>query len=365
VAIRDWKFNISLFSKNMTDKVKIGVIGLGIMGEMYTRIYAAHPLAEVTAICNRGSDRLDEIGDRYNVANRYSDYHDLLEDKSVDAVCVATPDFAHYEPVKAALEAGKHILCEKPFTTDLHDADELLKLAQGRPKQKLQVAFNHRWLSSYYQGFRSISNGDIGRPVAGYARKNDTIWVATEMINWAHQTTPIHFLGAHDIDLMRWYFASEPVEVHAYGAKGVLSSRGIDTYDLVQAQVKFESGAFATIESAWIYPNTFPTITDSFVEVIGSNGHIHFDRKRESIEMSTEKQFTYPKVFLTSEIFGKLRGAFVECLSDFIDAILNDTEPKVTAFDGRQVTAVLDAVSHSLVSGKTEAVQGTSMSRNI
>jgi predicted dehydrogenase len=155
---------------------------------------------------------------------------------------------------------------------------------------------------------------------------------------------------------MRWFFGSEPIEVHAYGAKGVLAERGIDTYDLVQAQVKFDGGAFATIESAWIYPNVFPTIVDSFVEVVGSAGHIHFDRKRESIEMSTEKQFTYPKVFLTAEIFGKLRGAFVECLSDFLDAILHDSEPKVTAFDGRQVTAVLDAVSRSLASGKTESI---------
>ena len=110
-------------------------------------------------------------------------------------------------------------------------------------------------------------------PIAGYARKNDTIFVSTEMINWASQSTPIHFLGAHDIDLMRWYFGSEPVEVRAYGAKGVLTERGIDTYDLIQAQVKFESEAFATFESAWIYPNTFPTIVDSFLEVVGSQGH--------------------------------------------------------------------------------------------
>jgi len=347
----------------MAEKVKIGVIGLGIMGEQYTRIYSAHPLAEVTAICNRGRQRLDEVGDRYGVKARYADYNDLLNDKSVEAVCVATPDFAHYEPVKAALEAGKHVLCEKPFTTDLTEADELLALSQSRPRQTLQVAFNHRWLSSYYHGYASIRRGDIGRPVAGYARKNDTIWVATEMIDWAADTTPIHFLGAHDIDLMRWFFGSEPTEVHAYGAKGVLAERGVDTYDLVQAQVKFDRGAFATIESAWIYPNVFPTIVDSFVEVVGSGGHLHFDRKRESIEMSTEKQFTYPKVFLTAEIFGKLRGAFVECLSDFLDAVLHNSEPKVTAFDGRQVTAVLDAVSRSLASGKTESVAQYSVSQ--
>lgn len=335
----------------MDKKIRVGVIGLGIMGEQYTRIYHAHPYTEVAAIATRNPERLQQIGDRYGIKNRYTDYLAMLADARLDAVCVATPDFAHYAPVKAALEAGLHVLCEKPFTTDLDEAEKLLSLNRSRPKQKLQVAFNHRWLNSYYQGFASIQEGAIGRPVAGYARKNDTIWVSTEMINWAARSTPIHFLGAHDIDLLRWYFASEPVEVHAYGAKGVLAEHGIDTYDVVQAQVKFESGAFATVESAWIYPNVFPTIVDSFVEVIGSKGHLHFDRKRESIELSTEAKFSYPKTFLMQEVFGKLRGAFVECLNDFISAIAEDTPPRVTAFDGRQVTAVLDAVSRSLAQG--------------
>jgi predicted dehydrogenase len=340
----------------MTDKVRIGVIGLGIMGEQYTRIYQAHPLGTVTAICNRRRERLDEVGGKYGVKARYTDFAEMIGEAPIDAICVATPDFAHYEPVEAAINAGKHVLCEKPFTTDLREADKLLALSESKPQLKLQVAFNHRWLASYYHGFSQICGGAIGKPLAGYARKNDTIWVSTEMIDWAANSTPIHFLGAHDIDLLRWFFASEPVEAHAYGAKETLIKRGIDTYDLVQAQVKFASGAFATIESAWIYPNTFPSIVDSFVEVIGSNGHLHFDRKRESIEMSTDKQFSYPKVFLTGEVFGKLRGAFVECLSDFLDAIINDTEPKVTAFDGRQVTAVLDAVMRSLNSGQKEKV---------
>ena len=340
----------------MTNKVRIGVIGLGIMGQQYVRIYNSHPLATVTAISNRSPGRLDEVGNKYGIEARYTDYLEMLAEAPVDAVCVATPDFAHFKPTKAALEAGKHVLCEKPFTTELQEADELLELSRARPQQKLQVAFNHRWLSSYYHGFFTINKGEIGQPLVGYARKNDTIHVPTEMITWAAQTTPTHFLGAHDIDLMRWFMASEPITVYASGTKSVLAARGIDTYDVIQAQVRFKSGAFATIESGWIYPNSFPTIVDSFVEVIGSRGHVHFDRKRESIELSTEKQFTYPKVFLNYEVFGKLRGAFVECLSDFVDAIVNDTEPKVTAFDGRQVSAVLDAVSRSLVSGQPEEV---------
>ena len=349
----------------MTDKVRIGVIGLGIMGDQYVRIYDAHPLATVTAICTRNQTKLDETGQKYGIKSTYTDYRKMLEEGGFDAVCVATPDFAHFAPVKDALLAGKHVLSEKPFTTELAEADELLELSRTRPNQVLQVAFNHRWLASYHHGFTAIRNGSIGKPLAGYARKNDTIYASTEMINWAARSTPIHFLGAHDIDLMRWFFGSEAVEARAYGVKEVLVQQGIDTYDLIQAQIKFESGAFATIESAWIYPNTFPTIVDSFVEVVGSQGHLHFDRKRESIEMSTPEKFLYPKTFLTHEIFGKLRGAFVECLSDFLDSIINKTEPKVTAFDGRQVTAVLDAITRSLDSGHTERVASATMQQKI
>ncbi len=336
----------------MSGKLRIGVIGLGIMGEQYTRVSQAHPLTEVTAAATRNPERLRKIADQYGVPHRYTDFTRLLAEAPVDAVCVATPDFAHFAPVKAALEAGKHVLCEKPFTTVLAEADELLRLSRSRPGQVLQIAFNHRWLPAYYHGYTALRNGSIGQPLAGFARKNDTIWVATEMISWAGETTPIHFLGAHDIDLMRWFFSSEPVEAHACGAKTVLAARGIDTWDVIQAQVKFASGAFATFESAWVYPNSFPSIVDSFVEVIGTAGHLHFDRKRESIELSTEARFSYPKTFLNHEVFGKLRGAFVECLGDFVDAALGHCPPRVTAFDGRQVTAVLDAITRSLQSGR-------------
>lgn len=336
--------------------IRMGVIGLGIMGEQYVRIFQAHHGARVTAVSTRRPERLAEVATRHGVEHRYADYRELLQSGRIDAVCVATSDSAHAAPVRAALEAGLHVLCEKPFTTSLPEADDLLRLARQRPRQKLQVAFNHRWLSSYHQGAAAIRRGEIGRPVAASARKNDTIFVPTEMIGWAAETTPMHFLGAHDIDLVRWYLRAEPVEVFAAGSRGVLAARGVETWDVIQALVKFDGGITATFEAAWIYPNTFPTLTDSFVEVIGTEGHLHFDRKRESIEMSTSRQFTYPKTFLLAEVFGRTRGAFVECLSDFIDAIREDREPQVTAFDGRQVSAVLDAVSRSLDTGRPAAV---------
>jgi predicted dehydrogenase len=331
------------------ERVRIGVVGLGAMGKHYVRIYSEHPLAEVVAVCARRSEQVEEFSRRYQVPG-YIDHRQMLERGDLDAIVIATPDAHHFVPARDALESGRHVLVEKPFTTNTEEADELIRTA-GRVRKKIQVTFNHRWLSSYQQTKTSIAAGDIGEPLIGYARKNDTIYVATQHIKWAGDTTSAWFLSSHDIDLMRWWLASEAVEARAWGRQEVLVKRGIPTYDLIQAQVKFASGAFVTFESGWIYPDTFPSTVDSFMEVIGSSGHVHLDRKRESVEISSEKKFSYPKVFLIADVFGRLRGAFPSCLEDFLYAVLEDKNPNVTGFDGRQVTAILVAIHESL---KTE-----------
>jgi predicted dehydrogenase len=328
-------------------KLRIGVIGLGIMGEQYVRVYQSHCQAEVVAVAARRHDQAVEVAAKYGVKRAYEDWEALVDSPDVDAVCIATPDNLHYEPARRAMERGKHVLIEKPMTTDPREADSLVRLAR-ETGVKVQVAFNHRWLASYYKGYTAIQQGAIGQPLVAYARKNDTIFVPTEYINWAAKTTPAWFLSSHDIDLVRWFFGSEPVEARAWGVKKVLVAKGIDTYDMIQAQVRFGNGAIATFESGWIYPNTFPTIVDSFVEVVGERGHLHFDRKRESIELSTEEAFTYPKAFLATDVFGTLRGAFPSCLSDFVRCIREDLPPGVTVHDGRQATAVLAAIHEAL-----------------
>jgi predicted dehydrogenase len=336
------------------EKVRIGIIGLGTMGRHYVKIYSQHPLAEVVAVSALRQSQVSEISAAYR-AEGYTDYRKMLERKDLDAVVVATPDAAHFAPAREALQSGRHIFVEKPFTTSLDEADELIRLAR-QAKKKIQVAFNHRWLSSYHHAKTAVEAGEIGVPLMGYARKNDTIFVSTEHIKWAGETTSAWFLSSHDIDLMRWWLASEAVEARALGRKEVLVARGIPTYDVIQAQVQFASGAFVTFESGWIYPNTFPSTVDSFMELIGSEGHLHFDRKRESIEISTKKKFSYPKVFLNSEVFGRMRGAFPSCLEDFLYAILEDTPTRVNGFDGRQVTAILQAIHESLETGKTVSI---------
>jgi predicted dehydrogenase len=94
-------------------------------------------------------------------------------------------------------------------------------------------------------------------------------------------------------------------------------------------------------------------MVDSFIGIVGEHGHLHFDRKRESLEMSTPERFTYPKTFLSADVFGTLRGAFPSCLDDFINSIRKDTPPAVGVRDGRTVTAVLSAIHASLATGES------------
>ncbi|RXH54138.1 Gfo/Idh/MocA family protein [Granulicella sibirica] len=337
-------------------KIRIGVIGAGIMGQQYVRIYQDHPYAEVTAVAAKHLNRAREAAARFNVPLATGDWHTITESADIDAVCIALPDDEHFAATQSALLNGKHVLLEKPMTTSLPEADAIVALAEAT-NLKVQVAFNHRWLAPYHQGKVSIANGDIGAPVTSYARKVDTIFVPTKYINWAHQTTPAWFLSCHDIDLVTWFFNAEPIEAHAWGVRRVLVAQGIDTYDVIQAQVRYDSGAIATFESGWIYPNTFPTMVDSFISVIGEHGHLHFDRKRESLEMSTPTAFTYPKTFLSADVFGTLRGAFPSCLDDFVNAIRKDLPPAVNVHDGRKVTAVLTAIHESLATGANVPVQ--------
>jgi len=339
----------------MNGKIRIGVIGAGIMGQQYIRIYSDHPYARVVAVAASRLERAQAAAARYGVPNATDDWKTITESDAIDAVCIALPDGLHFAATVSALRHGKHALIEKPMTTSLAEADEIVRLTEDS-RLTVQVAFNHRWLAPYHQGRASIAAGEIGPPVSAYARKNDTIFVPTEYIPWAASTTPAWFLSCHDIDLVGWFFGVQPVEARAWGVKRVLAARGIDTYDMIQAQVRYAGGAIATFESGWIHPNTFPTMVDSFISVIGEHGHLHFDRKRESLEMSTPANFTYPKTFLSNDIFGTLRGAFPSCLDDFVRSIRTGAPPAVNVRDGRTVTAILTAIHQSLASGETVAV---------
>jgi len=336
---------------------KCGIIGTGIMGKAGGKILRLLEGVEVAALADPSEKNLNEAAAELGVAAKYARYRDMLDKEELDAVYVATPDQYHRDPVIDSLEAGCHVVVEKPMTTRQEDAEAICTVVE-RTGKKFQVDFNHRWLSPYHKIKAMIDAGQLGEPVIGYARKNNPILVPTSMLaSWAKDSSPAWFMSSHDIDLMLWWFGARPVEVYARGIKRVLKSRGMDTYDGIQSLVTFDGGQFATFEAAWIYPNTSPYMPDSFMEVIGTQGATHIDRQAEAIDAILEEKFTCPRTFLNYKVFDQWVGAMPSSMRSFVNACLNDTDTIVNAREGLKSTAILDAIHRSLASGKPEGIR--------
>lgn len=334
--------------------LRFGIVGSGIMAKAHAASIAAYHRSTVVAWAGPSAESADL--EEFGPASVYRDAEELVADSNVDAVLVATPDWVHTGPAVAALEAGKPVLIEKPLATSSSDALAILA-AQQRAGVTAMTLFNHRWVPAYWQAKERTAGEALGEPVLAYTRKNDTIEVPTEMISWADKTTPAWFLSSHDIDLVCWYFESAPVEVYASEVRKVLVARGIDTPDAIQAQVRFEDGAIATFEACWTYPNTFPTMTDSFVELIFTKGAIHLDRKREQIEIASESRFEYPRNLLVSRVGGRPSGSTYAAVTHFVDAVLDESEPLVSLESSVRVTQVLEAIHRSCRTGAGVPIQ--------
>lgn len=319
-------------------RLRMGIVGTGIMGRGHAEVFAAHPAVELTAVSRK------PLGD----ATVYAGYRDLLASGTVDAISITTPDHLHADVMVAAAEAGVHILVEKPFTTTVADADRAVA-AIRQAGVTAMCLFNHRWVPAYAQAKEKMPL--IGEPVVGYARKDDTIHVPTEMIGWADRTTCGWFLSSHDIDLLAWLYDDHVVDVFATARYGKLRGMGVDTPDAMQIQARFSRGAVATFESAWIYPNTFPTMVDSYVTVVGEDGVIQLDRQKENIQLATAQGYAYPRNMLQRVVHGVPAGAYRDAIHHFVDCVLTGAEPLISVESSRHVTAVLAAAHESARTG--------------
>jgi predicted dehydrogenase len=338
-------------------RLRTAILGAGIMGRQHASVIADYHRSELIAVCSRQREPAAALAAQFGAPLVFTDFQALLAAPEVEAVIIATPDFAHTEAALAAAQAGKHILIEKPLTTSLAEADAIVAAVRTAGVIGMTL-FNHRWVPAYYQTHLRLAAGDLGRPLMAYARKNDWISVPTEMIKWAAQTTPTWFLNSHDIDLVAWYFNEPAIEAYATGVKKVLTARGIDTYDAIQAQVRFQSGAVATFESAWIYPTTFPTIVDSWVALTCERGVIHLDRKQEQLEIASNEKYEFPRNLLLLEMTGHPQGSVRHAVTHWVDCALDHQPPLISLESSRHVTAILEAIHQSLAAGGPALVAG-------
>jgi predicted dehydrogenase len=147
-----------------------------------------------------------------------------------------------------------------------------------------------------------------------------------------------------------WFFDVPAVEVFASAVERVLVGRGIDTPDAVQAQVRFANGAVATFESSWVVPDGYPTVVESFVEVLTSERHIHVDRKVEQLEVATAERMYHPRTG-SAQIAGRNIGPAASAVRHFIDVVADGVDPIIPLEHSVRVTWLLEAIEQSYRSG--------------
>lgn len=325
----------------------IGIVGTGIMARVHAAAVDGYFRSRTIAFAARSETSATDALEPDRVVRGVDA---LLEIPEIEAVVIATPDHLHAAPAIAALEAGKHVLIEKPLATSPQDARRIRDAARSSGVVA-STLFNHRWVPAYWQTHMMTKDSALGSPVLAYARKNDTIEVPTEMIRWSDQTSPSYFLSSHDLDLILWFFDDRVVEVFATAVHGVLSGRGIDTPDAVHAQLRLSRGAVVTLEACWILPNTFPTMTDSFIELVFSDGVVRLDRIAEQIVVTTPAAHTHPRNQLAMSVGGKPSGSVSHAIRDFVDAVLDSHQPLISIDSSVHVTDVLTAIDASWRTG--------------
>jgi predicted dehydrogenase len=237
---------------------RVAVVGLGIGRSHVVGLLQPPARAEVCALCDPNRSRLRRVGEEFGVAARYADFEEMLEKEKPDAVVVATPNDLHAPVAVAALEAGAHVLCEKPLAHRLDAAREIAEAARKR-RRFVMLDLSFRFTGGARTAKRFLESGRCGD-----LYHSSTYWARTRGIpTWAQWFFtaarsgggPVIDLGVHRIDLALWFLGEPAVERVAAFAHGRLGRRLVGAkYDVEEfggGILRCAGGASVVFETSW------------------------------------------------------------------------------------------------------------------
>jgi len=332
--------------------LQVGVIGAGTWGETHLKTYSTHPHCRLRCVCDVKGELAEQRAAEYGAAAWTTRFEDLLADDSIQAVSIATPDFAHGQIAVAAAQAGKHILIEKPLATTVEECEQIIAAAQANGV-KLMVDFHNRFNPPFVKAQRSLDEGELGELQMMSMRLNDTLFVPTKMLSWASKSTVTWFLASHCVDLVRFLSGDEVRRVYAVSRSRVLEPMGISTPDFYQSILELRGGATVYVENCWIISESFPNVFDFKVEIVGAAGTIFADLSTHGmLARYTQQEAGYPDVGAFPVVHGKFVGFAIEAIRHWIDCLLQDREPLITGADGLAATKVVLAMHESAQRGE-------------
>lgn len=250
-----------------SDKIRVGVIGLGHNGLAWCEGYSKHPECELVALCDRDEKRTEAAVARFG-AQGFTDYG-ILE-QPLDLISVHTPDHLHAEPFIRSLEAGMHVIVEKPMANDLEDLERMVKAADASDR-KTYVGQVLRWNPLFQFVKRMVDDGTLGDVFYVEGDYNHDLRMQLQMEDWkVTKEKPLVGGGVHPFDLLRWYVGNA-VEAFAYSNHKAYPEMSEDT--TIVSVFEFESGVVGKV-TAMYAPVIAGMAHDYNMAVYGRKGSI-------------------------------------------------------------------------------------------
>ena len=329
------------------DRIRYAVIGLGFFGEKHSEVLSDMQGVELSAVCTRRPDRLQEIAGRFGVRKTYTNYKDLLADKEIDAVSVVTHVYDHRDITVEALNAGKHVFLEKPMADTIEDCDAIVEAAESA-KGRFMVGHICRFDPRISQAKETIAEGRIGRIVSMHATRNLAGWI-TGGTGVLDKISALLGDGIHDTDLMLWFAESAVKTVYAQ----TLQVRDYKYPDIAWAMYRFDNDAIGVIETVWCLPDSTPFQIDARFEIIGTEGAIYINCGDAGLTINAADGLHKPDTHYWPSVFGKRVGVLRNELGYFMDCIRTGKRPDViTPEESRTAVAVICAAEESAETGE-------------
>ncbi|MGC8971367.1 MAG: Gfo/Idh/MocA family protein [bacterium] len=294
------------------------------------------PDVEIVAIADEDEERGKSVASKYNT-RFYRDYQELLKLEDVDFVIVCSENVKHKDMVIASAQAKRHILCEKPISIDIKSAKEMIETVNKYGVQ-LQTAFPVRFSPTIRRVKGMIDRGEFGR-IFGFNCTNHGKMPGGWFVDKALAGGgAIMDHTVHVMDILRWYLGCEAQYVYA---EGDTLLHNIPSDDVGLVSVLFENGVFATIDTSWSRPKSFPIWGDVNIYMSAEKGTVEIEVFNQNLSLYNDKTMSVSLIDWGSNMDFLM-------IKSFIDSIRENKPVEVTGYDGLKAMEVALAAYKSI-----------------
>ncbi|MCA1319663.1 Gfo/Idh/MocA family oxidoreductase [Bacillus tianshenii] len=325
--------------------IQFAIVGAGAIAPVYAGAINMHKDARLTAVCDKNPQTGEEFRKQHSIPTFYTDYKEMLQDPSIDVICICTPSGLHADMAIQAIEAGKHVIIEKPIALTMEDADRVIAAAD-KYKVKAAVAFQKRYNRPILKMREKLENGSFGKmmhattSVRWYRDQSyydQDPWRGTALMDGGALMNQ----SIHNIDLLRWMMG--PVR----RVSGFTATRRhtMEMEDTGVAVLEFESGALGVIEGSTAI---YPTDLEASLSLFGTSGTAIVGGKY----LDEIKSWHFLHEDKASSEYTGQEGHY-PIIDDMVQAFRDDRDPAISLQDGRNALEIILAIYESTKTGNS------------